>query len=74
MDHTDRAPQALQSVNAAPICPGCDRPFRPARRNQRHCRPSCRVLALRRRRQSGPLLAVAASIGHVEPDVMDPPD
>jgi hypothetical protein len=30
---------------------GCRRQLEPARRNQRHCRPSCRVLALNARRQ-----------------------
>ena len=58
----DRGPKALQSVNAGRICPGCGRPFAPSRRNQRHCRPSCRVLALRRRRETDLLTDVADAI------------
>lgn len=50
-----RGSSPLQGVNTRPSCPGCGRPFTPARKNQRHCRPSCRVLAFRRRQQrSGP--------------------
>jgi hypothetical protein len=45
----DLASQALQGVNQR-LCAGCDRPFRPTRATQVHCRPGCRVLALRRRR------------------------
>ena len=48
----DRCPQALQGVTAGLPCDGCGRPFTPVRSNQRHCRPSCRVAALRRRRRS----------------------
>jgi hypothetical protein len=44
-DPTDRLSKALQSV-----CAGCRRTFTPMRSNQRHCRPSCRGLALARRR------------------------
>jgi len=44
----------LQSVIASPhggiLCAGCGGSFQPSRPNQRHCRPSCRVLALTRRR------------------------
>jgi predicted nucleic acid-binding Zn ribbon protein len=40
----------LQGVGMR-ACPGCDKRFTPTRRNQLHCRPSCRVLALERRRQ-----------------------
>lgn len=32
------------------ICEGCRKPFQPVRRNQRHCRPSCRRLTLERKR------------------------
>lgn len=65
-------PKALQDVNARRICPGCGGTFRLARRDQRHCRPSCRVLALRVRRQSSAMNLLAAGIaaGHVEPEVM----
>ena len=45
----DLASQALQGVNQR-LCAGCDRPFRPTRATQVHCRAGCRVLALRRRR------------------------
>jgi len=45
----DRAFQALQGVNQR-LCAGCDKPFRPTLATQVHCRPGCRVLALRRRR------------------------
>ena len=46
-------PNPLQGVNASPSCPGCGRTFRRRRRNQRHCGSSCRVLALRHRREVG---------------------
>src|SRR5258707_1322513 len=45
----DRAGDALQGVNPGRSCPGCGQPFQPRRDNQRHCRPSCRVLAWRKR-------------------------
>jgi hypothetical protein len=70
---TDRPTQALPGVNEGPICEGCGRPFRPVRTTQRHCRPSCRVLACRRRKAmsgSANLLSSGISAGHVEPDVM----
>lgn len=38
--------KALQNV----LCAGCGRPFEPTRRNQKHCRASCRALALQKRR------------------------
>jgi hypothetical protein len=47
---TDRPTQALPGVNSGPFCEGCGHPFTPSRANQRHCRPSCRVLACRRRK------------------------
>ena len=43
------ASQPLQGVNTS-VCAGCDRQFRPNRSTQLHCRPGCRVLVLRRRR------------------------
>jgi hypothetical protein len=48
----DRQAQALQGVNEGPRCPGCGMAFTPIRTTQKHCRPSCRVMALRRRRES----------------------
>lgn len=59
----DRASQALPGVNVRAICLGCGRCFLPARATQRHCRPSCRVLALRARREKPVLEALAAGIG-----------
>lgn len=44
------SPETLQGVNRLRTCSGCDRQFRPRRRDQRYCRPSCRVLAYRRRK------------------------
>ena len=66
------APKALQGVNASRLCPGCGGTFQPTRRDQRHCRPGCRVLALRNRERSSALdlLAQGIAAGHVEPDVM----
>jgi len=40
--------KAFQSVRR---CPGCALAFVPLRRNQQHCRPGCRRLALERRRR-----------------------
>ena len=57
-DPQDAPVKEFQSVTA-PICPGCGQTFRPSRKNQRHCRPSCRVLALRGRRAGQALKARA---------------
>ena len=38
----------LSTLSTA-ICGGCGQAFEPRRRNQRHCRPACRVLAHARR-------------------------
>jgi len=46
----DRGVAALAGVNS--VCRGCGRTFTPTRRTQRHCRPSCRVLALEQRRRA----------------------
>jgi hypothetical protein len=43
-----RGDKAFQSVRRR--CPGCDLEFIPLRKNQKHCRPGCRRLALERRR------------------------
>jgi hypothetical protein len=43
-----RGHKAFQSV---PRCLGCGSEFAPLRRNQKHFRPSCRRLALERRRK-----------------------
>jgi hypothetical protein len=59
--------QALPGVTR--VCPGCGGAFTPTRTTQAHCRPSCRVLALRKRRESRSEL-FAAVADHVEPDVM----
>jgi hypothetical protein len=45
---SDLGPKALGNVSR-PECAGCGRPFTPVRRNQRHCRPTCRGLAFERR-------------------------
>jgi hypothetical protein len=68
----DRTRQALPGVNCHSFCEGCGQPFTPLRTTQRHCKPSCRVLAHRRRRaeHGDDLLASGAAAGHVEPDVM----
>lgn len=52
----DRGFQALPGLTAGRrrICAGCGRPFQPARTTQRHCRPSCRVTAFRKRREHVP--------------------
>ena len=49
MVRADRAGKALTKRNTGPFCPGCGGLFEPARRDQRHCGPSCRVLACRKR-------------------------
>ena len=38
----------VRTLSSGIVCAGCERPFRPNRRNQRHCRPSCRKLAERK--------------------------
>jgi hypothetical protein len=48
---SDRLPKALQRVSAQRRCDGCGHPFEPRRRDQRHCRPTCRGLALQARRR-----------------------
>lgn len=45
--------QALQDASMLRRCHGCDRPFKPRRTTQRHCRAGCRVTALRKRRGLG---------------------
>ena len=67
----DRSPQALQGVNRRVFCKGCHQSFTPVRATQQHCKPSCRVLAYRRRQgdQGADLLASGIAAGHVEPDV-----
>jgi hypothetical protein len=68
----DRGRQALPGVNRPSLCKGCGQPFTPLRATQRHCKPSCRVLACRRRKadRAGDLLASGVAAGHVEPEVM----
>ena len=67
----DRPPQAVQGVNRRVFCKGCQQPFMPVRATQQHCKPSCRVLAYRRRKgdKTADLLASGIAAGHVEPDV-----
>lgn len=43
------APKAFPTLCTGHLCKGCGNRFAPTRRNQRHCRPSCRVLAHERR-------------------------
>lgn len=38
----------VRTLSSGIVCPGCEQLFRPNRRNQRHCRPSCRKLAERK--------------------------
>jgi hypothetical protein len=38
----------VRTLSNGIVCPGCEQQFRPSRRNQRHCRPSCRKLAERK--------------------------
>ncbi len=47
----DRVPGALPCVTSGIRCPGCGHLFSPTHWRQKHCRPSCRVLALRTRRE-----------------------
>jgi hypothetical protein len=67
-----RLSQALQGVNGGPFCRGCGLPFTRIRATQQHCKPSCRVLACRRRKSDHDRERLASGIaaGHVEPDVM----
>jgi hypothetical protein len=65
----DRAFQALQGVNRR-VCAGCGRPFVPTRVTQVHCRPGCRVLALRRRRDQ-PIKLFTAVADAIEPSVLE---
>ena len=47
-----RSPNRTKALQSVPMrsCDGCRDSFEPARANQRHCRSSCRGLALKRRR------------------------
>jgi len=65
----DRASQALQGVNTR-VCAGCGRPFIPTRATQVHCRPGCRVLALRRRRDQ-PANLFSSVADAIEPAVLE---
>jgi hypothetical protein len=47
----DRAPESVRTLFSAHSCPGCGDAFLPARKDQRHCRPSCRKRAVRRRQE-----------------------
>ena len=47
-DSVDRAAGGVRTLSTGIPCPGCERPFTPARANQRHCRPACRKLAERK--------------------------
>jgi len=38
----------VRTLSTGIVCAGCERPFRPNRPNQRHCRPACRKLAERK--------------------------
>ena len=64
--------QALPDVNAGRICAGCGQSFVASRAGQRHCRPSCRVLAYRQRRAASALdlLAAGSGAGYVDPEVV----
>ena len=44
----DRPAESVRTLFSRTVCPGCGQPFRPTRRDQRHCRPSCRKLAARK--------------------------
>jgi hypothetical protein len=48
------AARRLKALQRVP-CGGCGLPFEPTRRDQKHCRPGCRRLALERRRRRLPL-------------------
>ncbi len=48
----ERFANPLPGVPGA-TCEGCLKPFQPVRRNQRHCRPSCRRLTFDRKRAAG---------------------
>jgi len=65
----DLASQPLQGVNTR-VCAGCDRPLRPARATQVHCKPGCGILALRRRRDQ-PSNLFASVADTIEPAVLD---
>jgi hypothetical protein len=42
------ASDGVRTPSNGMVCKGCERPFTPRRRDQRHCRPSCRKLAERK--------------------------
>ena len=70
MDHAEKSRvQALPGVNCRQ-CPGCLGWFDPVRATQVHCKPSCRVLALRRRRERRPDLFLACADA-IDPAVFD---
>ncbi len=44
----DRPSESVRTLFLTTVCPGCGQSFCPTRRDQRHCRPSCRKLAARK--------------------------
>jgi hypothetical protein len=47
---TERAPERVRTLSVAILCEGCGRSFEPRRRDQTCCRPACRQVKRRRRR------------------------
>lgn len=43
------APQSVQSVSNGRVCDGCGQLFKQRRKDARHCKPGCRMVAYSRR-------------------------
>lgn len=56
---TEKRSKTFLDGNALRVCAGCEARFTPSRRNQRHCRPSCRARAFAKRRDAQPPLSPA---------------
>jgi hypothetical protein len=46
-------PKAQRALSRGILCEGCGGRFQPSRPNQKHCRPSCRAAASRKRQRRG---------------------
>ena len=50
-DQRPQSARARERTLPRRVCAGCGNAFAPSRPNQKHCRPSCRALALQKRKQ-----------------------
>jgi len=57
----DPVGERVQTRSRTIPCAGCGQPFEPVRPHQKHCRPSCRMLAFKSRQ-------TVLLLDYVEPD------